>query len=241
MLDDVVDEFYEEVVEKGKKSTIFRQMTRFLKKDYPKSPNDVANAIDLLTFLNFFDNMIFPDRNLRITFTPEKSKESFLSYYSPYTNPIRGDSYLIRVSNISNKIEDFRAKTLVPLLGENGKRIETRGQSIYFPSAKAIITMSAINAVRQRVQHIARTNIFSPKKSHRNPQINEYVKYINILSDSNRFLLAYPENKRPLEFDAKLIELLSINQIINCATESEVCNIIGLEGDMPMRWYIKDV
>lgn len=239
MIDDIVKEFYEETVEKGKELINTRPISRSLKRHYPKSPNDVTLVLNLINCIGFFNSVIFPNKDINIRFASRKPEEPIISYYSPHTNPIRGDSYLINVSKISEKIKKAREKTLIPLFEENGGETSTDWQDIYYPSTEAIIIMSAINATRHRVQHIIKTNIFNSKGHYEDHRINSYVKYLNIVSDSNRFLLLYPESKRPLEFDAKLIEFLAINQIANYTTRSEICNIIKFEGDVPFRWYME--
>lgn len=239
MIDDVIDEFYEEIVEQEKKLINIRRIKRLLEKDYPKSPDDVMQAINLTFCLSFFDEAIFPGRGTDISFKSEEPNESFISYYSPYINPIRGDGYLIRVCEISNKIENYRDNAIIPLFDEDGKNTRIDRDNVYFPSTKAIMIMSAINAVRHRVQHITEINIFSSQGSYRGPQINACVKYLNNLPSSRRFLNNYPEEIKPSEFDAKLIELLAINQIIDFMTESEICNTIELVGSVPMVKYKK--
>ncbi|MFA5432347.1 MAG: hypothetical protein WC319_05675 [Candidatus Paceibacterota bacterium] len=218
------------IIEKGRKELENIERMNESLKEQGCEDDDIKTAIDLMACIVFFDKEIFGETNISLNLNSRDDCDMLAAYHSPEEIPdFPSGLYQVRVKKLFNDLTNWNAR--ITFFEKDGKPGKDNLEDYRKASLQEKVVMKGCHEVRHQYQIIKKAIILQPYGIYYDSQINAYVKSMReaMENDIDNFYKGYEENKRLLEFDARVIERIIFGEFNGKITESRICEIIKTE------------
>jgi hypothetical protein len=220
------------IIEKGRKELENIEKIKGSLEEQGCEDDDIETAIDLMACIIFFDKEIFGENDISLNLNSRDDCDMLAAYYSPEEVPdFPNGLYQVRVKKLLKDLTDWRAR--ITFFEKDGSPGKNNPEDYRNASLLEKIIQKGCHEVRHRYQVVKKVPLLQPYGIYYDPQVNAYVKAMKrtMEEDIERFYKGYEEEKRPLEFDARVIERMIFGEFDGETSESRICDIIKTEVD----------
>lgn len=229
-----VKKLYRGAVRKGRrwlKRLVPIDVVRTNLREMGLSKIDIETAINLMACTLYFDGMIFPEKKIEhCSFCREGPDSALMAYNHPDSKKYPFEAYQVRVSDLQKDIKSYL--TRVVLIDQNGIPTEKMYRDYPAATCKEKILAIAAHEVRHRLQKNG-IKRFEIDKVYTDRQIDGHVYHLRVLFEDGgepSYSCIEDDVLRGNEFDARVIENISLWLLHEGGNAEKICGAIKTEG-----------